>query len=105
MVFLIACGGGGESPVVGGTCDLMASPNEIVVAQPNAACGGTACVHITSSMPDLCTTQCETADECVPVEGSLCNAGFECEPVLSIGPFACKKFCVCADRVPATSCP
>jgi hypothetical protein len=105
VVFLFACGGGESPAFVGETCDLQASPNEIVVQQPISACGSKICLHVTSSTPDLCTNHCETADDCVEAEGSLCNAGFECEPVLSIGPFACQKFCVCADRVPATSCP
>ena len=105
VVFLIACGGGESPALVGETCDLMASPNEIVVAQPNSACGSRICMHITSSAPDLCTNHCTTADDCVGVESSACTAGFECAPVLSVGPFACQSFCVCADRVPATSCP
>ena len=106
MVFLIACGGGESPPaVVGKMCDLGASPNEIAVAQPNATCGGQACMHITSSTPDMCTVPCETEDDCIEDPASVCQAGFVCAPVLSVGAFACKDFCVCADRVPATSCP
>jgi hypothetical protein len=105
VVFVVACGGGGESPVVGEMCELAASPNEIAISTGVTACSSRLCLHVLGNTPDLCTAQCDVADDCAAVVGSPCTAGFECAPVLSVGSFACQKLCVCADRVPATSCP
>ena len=45
----------------------------------------------------MCTQACETAADCEGVDGTLCESGFSCEPVTSLGSSCCQTFCVCND--------
>ena len=48
----------------------------------------------------MCTAFCETADDCVGVEGTSCEGGFTCGPMASLGPACCRKVCICNDSTP-----
>jgi hypothetical protein len=108
---LVAC----SSTPVGRICDIggaTPSPSEIVVASPSLDCVSRTCMRFPaqkelpagSSIPDinhgLCTAECETDDDCERVPESPCKTGFTCAVALPVGPFCCKKFCVCKDYVP-----
>lgn len=45
----------------------------------------------------MCTQTCETAADCVGVEGTPCESGFSCEPIASLGELCCQPVCVCND--------
>ena len=79
---------------------------EIVIASPALECPSRMCLRIHNLVPDECTARCTTAAECIPSSVSACTAGFVCQPVMEVGPFACQSVCVCADRAvaPPTSC-
>jgi hypothetical protein len=75
--------------------------------------GGLACTGTTQESQScnngLCTTACESEDDCERVPESPCTGGFACAVQVTVGPFCCQKFCVCkdyivlpADGVPAT---
>ncbi|MBP6627946.1 MAG: hypothetical protein KBG28_04680 [Kofleriaceae bacterium] len=109
-VALGACGG----EEVGRICDLgVEAPgvNETVVASPSLDCTTRTClkVPLTNALPagsrypdgnrGLCTAECESDDDCERVPESPCAGGFTCAIPTTVGPFCCRKFCICKDYV------
>lgn len=105
-----ACGG----DPVGRICDLGSQPptaSEVVVASPSLDCVTRTCLRVPlgrelppgSAYPDgnngLCTSECSSSDDCERVPESPCISGFTCGIAVTVGPFCCKKFCVCKDYV------
>ena len=99
---------------MGRVCDLGASTpaaSEVVVASPSLDCVTRTCLRVPlgkelpagSEYPagnnGLCTSECETADDCERVPESPCTGGFACGVAVTVGPFCCKKFCVCKDYI------
>jgi hypothetical protein len=114
LVFAItaitACGG----EPVGRVCDLgteAPAAGEVVVASPSLDCVTRTCLRVPlgkdlppgSEFPagnsGLCTSECETADDCERVPESPCSGGFACGVAVTVGPFCCRKFCVCKDYI------
>jgi hypothetical protein len=105
--WMAACG----SEQVGRVCDLGAIPaaSEIVVASGSLDCVSRTCLRIPLAMQlppgseypaganGLCTAECATDDDCESVPESPCAGGFSCATAVSVGPFRCKKFCMCRD--------
>jgi len=112
VVFAAATGCGGDP--VGRLCDLgnqMPAASEVVVASPSLDCVTRTCLRVPlgkelppgSSYPQgnngLCTSECSSADDCERVPESPCTGGFTCGVAVTVGPFCCKKFCVCKDYI------
>ena len=107
----MACAG---NPV-GRICDLGSEnpqPTEVVVASPSLDCVTRTCLRVPQSNPNpppgtmapsgtsgLCTAECSSSDDCDRVPESPCVSGFTCAVAVTVGPFCCKKFCVCKDYV------
>ena len=47
----------------------------------------------------LCTAECSADSDCDRVPESPCTLGFTCGVAVTVGPFCCKKFCICKDYV------
>ncbi len=107
---LVACGG----EPVGRVCDLgnqTPAASEVVVASPSLDCVTRTCLRVPlgkelpagSEYPTgnngLCTSECETADDCERVPESPCTGGFACGIAVTVGPFCCRKFCICKDYI------
>jgi hypothetical protein len=104
---LVACAG----EPVGRLCDLGAIPadNEIVVASGSLDCVSRTCLRmpLTQALPagaefptgatGLCTAECNSDDDCEGSPDSPCTGGFACAVAVDVGPFCCKKFCMCRD--------
>jgi hypothetical protein len=45
----------------------------------------------------MCTDYCEEDADCVGVDGNLCESGFACIPVSTLGDVCCQRFCACRD--------
>lgn len=46
----------------------------------------------------MCSTTCDSDAECADfVDGTRCETGFTCAPLMSLGDFCCQKVCVCRD--------
>ena len=106
---------GCEDNPVGRICDLGLTPgvNEQVVASPSLDCVTRTCLRVTvdedKTLPDgnepkapagdlgLCTAECSSDDDCDRVPESPCKTGFTCGIPVTVGPFCCKKFCICKD--------
>jgi hypothetical protein len=88
----------------GRACAFAMQNDPTAVGSPALECPSRTCVHVNGFTPDQCTAECERAEDCVNAPESLCLAGYTCTPVVSSGPFACRNFCVCADRAPTTAC-
>jgi hypothetical protein len=112
LALAAACAG---NPV-GRICDLGGSqapdPGESVVASPSLDCVTRTCLRVPATNPNppkgtmpptgtngLCTAECTSADDCERVPESPCVSGFTCAIAVTVGPFCCKKFCICKDYV------
>jgi hypothetical protein len=99
---------------VGRICDLgsqMPAATEVVVASPSLDCVSRTCLRVPlgrelpagSSFPagnnGLCTAECGSDDDCDRVPESPCTTGFTCGVAVTVGPFCCRKFCICKDYV------
>jgi hypothetical protein len=107
-------GAGCVGEPVGRICDLgTQSPaaTEVVVASPSLDCVSRTCLRVPlgrelpagSTFPagnnGLCTAECESDDDCERVPESPCITGFTCGVAVTVGPFCCRKFCICKDYV------
>ncbi len=111
VVALAACTG---NPV-GRLCDLgtnMPDPSEVVVASPSLDCVTRECLKVPLTNPTppkgtmypsgtngLCTATCTSNDDCDRVPESPCISGFTCGVAVTVGPFCCKKLCICKDYI------
>ncbi len=110
LVLVAAC----TSNPVGRICDLgtaLPEPSEVVVASPSLDCVSRTCLRVPlgkdlppgseypSGTNGLCTAECSSADDCERVPESPCKTGFTCGVAVTVGPFCCKKFCICKDYV------
>jgi hypothetical protein len=107
---LAAC----TSNPVGRICDLGSetpAPSEVVVASPSLDCVSRTCLRVPlgrelppgSEFPagnsGLCTAECSSDGDCDRVPESPCKTGFTCGVAVTVGPFCCKKFCICKDYI------
>jgi hypothetical protein len=105
---------GCTSNPVGRICDLgnqMPAPSEVVVASPSLDCVSRTCLRVPlgrelpmgSMFPSgnngLCTAECAADSDCDRVPESPCKTGFTCGVAVTVGPFCCRKFCICKDYV------
>jgi hypothetical protein len=99
---------------VGRICDLgteTPEPDERVVASPSLDCVSRTCLRVPldntlpagsvypSGNSGLCTAECGNSGDCDRVPESPCVTGFACGVVVTVGPFCCKKFCICKDYI------
>ena len=108
---LAACTG---NPV-GRICDLgtaLPEPSEVVVASPSLDCVSRTCLRVPKSADHLppgsvypsgasglCTAECQNDGDCSRVPESPCVTGFTCGVAVTVGPFCCRKFCICKDYI------
>lgn len=112
-LFALALGACSGEPV-GRLCDLgtaMPQTTEVVVASPSLDCVTRTCLRVPlgrelppgSTYPGekagLCTAECEAAEDCERVPESPCISGFTCGVAVTVGPFCCRKFCICKDYI------
>jgi hypothetical protein len=118
VIAMIACGcdehgrGGGpglrdgEMGVPSGrVCDFAETNDPTSVGSPSLDCPSRMCVHVQTFSQDQCAADCEMDEDCIAAPESPCSNNFVCTAVTSVGPFACRKLCVCGDRAPVTGCP
>lgn len=101
----VACS---ENPV-GRKCFIgpdAGSATQAVVASPALECQSRTCLHVPneqqvlpegSEYADQCTAECEADEDCDRVPESPCVNGFTCAIPVVVGPFCCRKLCVCKD--------
>ena len=110
LLMMVGC----TSNPVGRICDIgTATPGaeEVVVASPSLDCVSRTCLRVplTRELPagstypsgnnGLCTAECATDDDCDRVPESPCITGFTCGIAVTVGPFCCRKFCICKDYI------
>jgi hypothetical protein len=71
--------------------------DENIVASPALECQSRTCLHVQGGEQDLCTAECSEDGDCEKVDESPCVQGFACMVPVVVGPFCCKKLCVCKD--------
>lgn len=111
--FAVNTAGCADNPV-GRICDLGVedpNPNESVVASPSLDCQSRTClkVPLNRELPEgsryplgnkgLCTAECDSDDDCDRVPESPCKTGFACAVPVVVGPFCCRKMCICKDYI------
>jgi hypothetical protein len=113
-VFGAVVGMGCTNNPVGRLCDLgTATPqvSEVVVASPSLDCVSRTCLRYPPNRPPppgsvpptgtsgLCTAECSSDGDCDRVPESPCLTGFTCGIAVTVGPYCCRKFCICKDYV------
>ena len=112
------CGGSEDNPpaadagpAIGAECTVGGASNDDVIAiqSPALECGSGPCLQIPlaadvalppgSRLTDLCTADCSSDEDCTPVPDSPCQTGFTCGVVTAVGPFCCRKLCMCRDYI------
>jgi hypothetical protein len=108
-----------ENPV-GRRCFIGAdagNDTQAIIASPALECPSRTCLHYPkddgvtppegAEYADMCTAECEADDECDKVPESPCVSGFTCAIPVVVGPFCCRKMCICKDflLVPADGLP
>lgn len=98
-------GCGGEE--VGRKCftGFEVDDDQAIIASPALECPSRQCLHVPqetelppgSSYADQCTAECSSDDDCERVPESPCQTGFTCTIPVTVGPFCCRKLCVCRD--------
>lgn len=112
MSIAVALAAGCADNPVGRICDLGAATpqaSERVVASPSLDCVSRTCLRFPpertpppGSVPPsgnngLCTAECSADEDCDRVPESPCLTGFTCGVAVTVGPFCCRKFCICKD--------
>lgn len=105
----LAAIGCGENPV-GRICFIgndAGNDTQAIIASPALECPSRTCLHQPiqsgaqlppgSVYADLCTAECSGDDDCDKVPESPCVNGFTCAVPVVVGPFCCRKLCVCKD--------
>jgi hypothetical protein len=90
---------------------VHAPGHRVVVASPSLDCVSHTCLRVPlskelppgSAFPSgnngLCTAECSSDGDCDRVPESPCITGFTCGIAVTVGPFCCKKFCICKDYI------
>lgn len=102
----LAVGCGGEP--VGRKCFIgndAGTPTTSVIASPALECPSRTCLQVPlqaelpegSEYTSLCTAECASDDDCERVPESPCQTGFTCAIPVVVGPFCCRKMCICKD--------
>jgi hypothetical protein len=111
LLSLVVFGMGCTDNPVGRLCDLgTATPqvSEVVVASPSLDCVSRTCLRVPATKPGadppplnsgLCTAECSSDGDCDRVPESPCLTGFTCGIAVTVGPFCCRKFCICKDYI------
>ncbi len=106
---LLLTAAGCKGTEVGRQCILPslgdAGLSETVVGSPALECQSRTCLHIPGTSPDMCTAECGSADDCEASSETRCQGGFVCAVPVYVGPFCCKKFCICKDFNPSVDVP
>ncbi len=81
--------------------------SQSIIASPALECPSRTCLHVPlatgkelpegSEYADLCTASCSSDDDCDRVPESPCVTGFTCAIPVVVGPFCCRKHCICKD--------
>ena len=116
IVAAVAVVGACSNNPVGRKCDLgVENPggNEAVVGSPSLDCSTRQCLKVPidtgkdtpegfqtlAANTGMCTAECEADEDCDKVSESPCVTGFTCGIPLTVGPFCCRKLCICKDYV------
>lgn len=68
-----------------------------IVSSPSLDCQSRTCLRYQGN-EELCTAECSSDDDC-DKEGETCEGKFVCIVATVVGPFCCRKLCVCEDHV------
>jgi hypothetical protein len=93
---------------VGRKCFIGAdagTSSQSIIASPALECPSRTCLHVPlqkelpegSEYADLCTAECTSDSDCDRVPESPCVSGFTCGVATVVGPFCCRKQCICKD--------
>ena len=94
-------GSGRDAAASGRSCSVgVDAGSTTVIASPALECESRTCVHVADRGPDLCAAPCSVSSDCVAAADTPCVDGFACDFVTAVGPFACRRFCLCQAYLP-----
>ena len=106
---MAALTGACEENPVGRECFIgldAGTASQAVLASPALECQSRLCLRVPqdraqlpedSKYANLCTAECDSDQDCDRVPESPCQTGFTCAIPVVVGPFCCRKLCVCKD--------
>ena len=111
LVLIIAAGAACSDNPVGRRCYIGGDAgisSQSIIASFALECPSRTCLHVPlqSELPegseyaDLCTAECSEDSDCDRVPESPCVSGFACAIPVIVGPFCCRKQCICKDYLP-----
>jgi hypothetical protein len=102
-VALLVLGSACSENPVGRACFIGGADADVqgqnIVASPALECQSRTCLHIANNAEDLCTGECSSDSDCDAVPETPCEKGFTCAIPVTVGPFCCKKMCICKDYI------
>jgi len=100
IVALAALAAGCRGSDVGRTCNAGAQPGVTVLNSQALECDSRMCLQTAAAgaMP-ACTAFCESDADCEGGPRGRCGGGFVCATPMVVGPFACRRLCVCQDAM------
>lgn len=111
LIAMAALTGACDENPVGRECFIgldAGAETQAVVASPALECQSRTCLRVPnergedglpegSEYTNLCTAECSSDQDCDRVPESPCQTGFTCATPVVVGPFCCRKLCVCKD--------
>jgi hypothetical protein len=85
-------------------------PSGTQLSSPALECPSRLCLiqQLDGGTPNLgasrntCTAACSSDSDCAAETAELCASGFRCAVATDVGPYCCRKLCVCADDLRET---
>ena len=109
VLAVLGAAGCSENPV-GRRCFIgvdAGNDSQAIITSKALECQSRICLHYPqdegvtppegSEYADMCTGECAADDECDKVPESPCVSGFTCAVPVVVGPFCCRKMCICRD--------
>jgi hypothetical protein len=70
-------------------------PSRLCLIEPSSASSGNVQTNDGGAFRATCTASCQHDSDCDAETKDFCHEGFVCTVATTVGPFCCKKYCVC----------
>ncbi len=119
LLAVVVITGGCEDSGVGRLCDIGVdagmNSGQSIINGAALECPSRTCLAAVPNAPNVmntryqmelpqCTASCESDDDCSDgltnkSDMRLCGSSFKCAVATTVGPFSCKKLCICGDFI------
>jgi hypothetical protein len=78
-------------------------PSRLCLIEPAGAASGNVTGGDDGGFRSTCTAFCDHDNDCDPETTASCKSGFVCAVATVVGPFCCRKLCICKDDLSSTN--